>query len=214
MKITKPTSPNTIQVYLITLLCTMLSLLSLSFASKAKPHVIVVKETSAAQAVKGTFLQSKNIKPLKRPFKSAGDFIYYPTKGLLWHTQKPVQSLKLFANDGVYKLASNGELLKEAQLDNEFFLALFAADEEKLGKFFTTKNLSNDNAELTCLALTPLSDTMKSLFLQVQMCSKKHNGNTKIPTKITLIEAKGNRTDINFQLSNTPLTSKELAYFD
>ncbi len=207
-----------------TLLLTLLS--SLFFCSytigaaeiKAPVHTEIMLE-----ALKGTFTQSKNIKPLKRPFKSAGDFVYLPNKGLLWHTKTPVNSLKLFisngANNGVYHIDEQGKLKKEAQLDNDFFLALFSADEQKLAKFFTTKKLQHKTiSDAACLALIPISDTMLNLFAQINLCTTEVNAGTKIPTKIPtkieLIESKGNKTEIQLQLSSSLVTPEELAYFE
>jgi len=173
------------------------------------------QKATSLQPLKGTFSQNKNIKPLKRPFKSEGSFVYLPNKGLLWHTLKPVNSLKLFANDGVYKIDDQGVLHKEAQLDNDFFLALFAADEQKLAKFFTTELLKSDiDGKASCLALTPIGSTMRSLFKKINLCISEVIAGTKIPTKIELIEAKGNNTEIQLQLSSEKVSPRELAYFD
>ena len=103
---------------ILTLTLATLFTLSVNAASAAN---IVMEKADDLQPVKGFFSQSKNIKPLKRPFKSQGSFVYWPNKGLLWHTQKPIDSIKLCANDGVYKVNGQGVLVKEAQLDNEFF---------------------------------------------------------------------------------------------
>ena len=200
---------------------------SLSCLSLTVDAVEVAKsvEKTFLSPFKGTFSQSKNIKPLKRPFRSTGNFVYWPNKGLLWHTQKPVNSLKLFANGGVYKIDSQGQLQKEAQLDNDFFLALFAGDKQKLAKFFTSKALQGETDEqASCLALTPLSDTMQSLFKQINLCMKEINVNSAqlkmikasvlMPSKIVLIEAKGNNTEIQLRLSSEQISLKELAYFD
>lgn len=201
----------------------VMSVFCFSITTSAVEMETAVQATSL-QAVKGTFSQSKNIKPLKRPFKSDGSFVYFPNKGLLWHTKKPVDSLKLFANEGVYKVDDKGVRQKEAQFDNDFFLALFAADEQKLSKFFTTQTLQDETDDQTsCLALIPISDTMRSLFKQINLCmneAKATNENTvstkpvtAIPTKIVLIEAKGNKTEIQLQLSSEQVSPEELAYF-
>ncbi len=191
------------------------SLFLCSFAIGAVEVKAAAQQELNLQPLKGTFSQSKSIKPLKRPFKSEGSFVYTPNKGLLWHTQKPVDSLKLFANDGVYKIDDHSTLQKEAQLDNDFFLALFAADEQKLARFFTTESLQGDMDEKSsCLALTPKNDTMQSLFKKINLCIKEVKSGTKIPTKIALIEANGNNTNIQLQLSSEPINKEELAYFD
>jgi len=191
------------------------SLFCWSLATGAVEVSTATQQATSLQPLKGTFSQSKNIKPLKRPFKSEGSFVYIPNKGLLWHTKKPVDSLKLFANDGVYKIDEQGALQKEAQLDNDFFLALFAADEQKLAKFFTTETLQGDvDDQASCLALTPKNDTMRSLFKKINLCISEVKAGTNIPTKIELIEAKGNNTEIQLQLSSEPISTEELAYFD
>lgn len=187
--------------------------------TKADEVSPAAQQASISPLLTGSFSQSKNIKPLKRPFTSLGSFVYFPTKGLLWHTIEPVNSLKLFAHGGVFSIDKQGNKQKEANLDNDFFLALFSADEEKLATFFTTKQLS-DNARMPeqCLALTPKSDTLSSLFKQITLCSQQVNLDTslvsKIPTKIELIEANGNNTTIHLQLSSDKVSPKELAYFD
>lgn len=177
------------------------------------------------QAVKGTFSQRKNIKPLKRPFKSEGRFIYLPNKGLLWHTQKPVDSIKLFANDGVYKVDEAGKLQKEAQLDNDFFLALFAGDEEKLTKFFITEKVlhpeqneqESTNLESSihnCTLLTPVSNSLKTLFEKINLCMTSLESEGEMPSAIELIEPNGNNTIILLNLSPEKVSAKELTYFE
>ncbi|NQZ28148.1 MAG: outer membrane lipoprotein carrier protein LolA [Colwellia sp.] len=241
-KVKKVTTPNTLLLKLMpaltsaltsmTTLTVMLTLilatLFTSSANTASAANIVMEKADALQPVKGFFSQSKNIKPLKRPFKSQGSFVYWPNKGLLWHTQKPIDSIKLFANDGVYKVNGQGVLVKEAQLDNEFFLALFSADQEKLTRFFIIESLPNNAADghSLCLALTPLSETMQSLFKTINLCMSEDNNGGRIssvepkavpkrmPSKIELIEANGNNTEINLQLSSESISAKELAYFD
>jgi len=191
------------------------SLFCWSLVTGATEVFTAEQQATSLQPLKGTFSQSKNIKPLKRPFKSEGSFVYFPNKGLLWHTKKPVDSLKLFAHDGVYKIDEQGALQKEAQLDNDFFLALFSANEQKLAKFFTTEVLQSEGGvQVICLALTPISDTMRSLFKQVNLCMSEVNVGTKIPNKIELIEEKGNNTEILLQLSSAKVSPRELAYFD
>ncbi len=195
------------------------------FASVAEIQVANVEAElalkTAEMPIKGTFSQHKNIKPLKRPFISTGAFVYLPQKGLLWQTKSPVNSTKLFANEGVYSLDEKGVLNKESQLDNDFFLTLFSADEEKLAPYFTTRTITTDvKKQGSCLALTPKSAGLLSLFQQINLCRnnednpKDNNNNTKLPSTITLIEAKGNTTEIRLQLSSEPVSNKELAYFD
>jgi len=191
------------------------ALVSLSFALGAVEDKAALEKETDSQPFKGVFLQSKNIKPLKRPFKSEGGFVYLPNKGLLWHTQKPVDSLKLFANDGVYKVDEQGILQKEAQIDNDFFLALFAADVQKLEKYFTTELIpQNVDSQVSCLALTPISNTMKSLFKSIDLCFSDVDEGVKIPTKIVLTEVKGNITEIQLHLTLEQISPKELAYFE
>lgn len=195
------------------------SLLCYSYTVSAVEIKTAVQSKAVLPALKGTFAQSKNIKPLKRPFKSTGDFVYLPNKGLLWHTKTPVNSLKLFinngANNGVYHIDEQGKLKKEAQLDNDFFLALFSADEQKLTKFFITSKLQHKTSTgAECLALIPISDTMLNLFAQINLCSIEVNAGTKIPTTIELIESKGNKTEIQLQLSSELVAPEELAYFE
>lgn len=193
----------------------MSCLSSLSMAIGATEVSAMVPQTINLQPLKGSFLQVKNIKPLKRPFKSEGGFIYFPNKGLLWHTKKPVDSIKLFANDGVYKIDEQGAAQKESQLDNDFFLALFSADEQELEKFFIVEEVkSEENTHIYCLALTPINSTMSSLFSKINLCVTQIEPRIKIPTKIVLIEVKGNMTEIQLQLTSAQITAEELAYFD
>lgn len=183
--------------------------------SLADDATIAVPLVPSQVAVKGTFTQRKNIKPLKRPFTSSGNFIYYPNKGLLWHTQEPLEAMKLFAQNGVYSINQQGEKHKEATLDNEFFLALFSADEQKLATFFTTKTqISNDDKHAQCLALTPKSELLTSLFTQINLCTKHSEKTEQIPSEIELIEENGNNTHIVLQLLDTQISAVELAYFD
>jgi hypothetical protein len=171
--------------------------------------------TPSSQALKGSFSQTKSIKPLKRPFKSHGKFVYIPTQGLLWHTQTPVDSLKLFAKEGVYTIDEMGVLNKEAQLDNDFFLALFSGNQQKLTRFFYTNKIAQatENSH-ECIELTPKNNTLKSLFKKINVCSTEVDLDTKLPTTIHLIDPKDNITQIKLELSSDIITTEELAYFD
>ena len=210
----------TLALTLVVMLTLVLAILFPSPVNAASAANIVMEKPDNLQPLAGYFSQIKNIKPLKRPFKSEGSFVYLPNKGLLWHTQKPIDSIKLFAHDGVYKVDEQGVLVKEAQLDNDFFLALFSADQEKLARFFIIESLPSNAAEghSLCLALTPISDTMQSLFKKINLCTSEDNTGVSIskamPRKIELIEAKGNKTEINLQLSTKQISPEELAYFD
>ena len=193
----------------------MSSAICLSFTLSAleEPKPVTINEDF--NGVKGSFSQYKSIKPLKRPFQSSGSFIYIPNKGLQWHTQQPVDSVKLFTNHGVYKVDEQGELQKEAQIDNDFFLALFAADEQKLKTYFIVEEVnSNQNNQPPCLALTPKNGTMKSLFKRINLCVSKHNSGAKVPSKIELIDTKGNETRIQLQLLSEQISPEELSYFE
>ena len=210
----------TLALTLVVMLTLVLAILFPSPVNAASAANIVMEKPDALQPLTGSFTQIKNIKPLKRPFKSEGSFVYLPNKGLLWHTKKPIDSIKLFAHDGVYKVDEQGVLVKEAELDNDFFLALFSADQEKLARFFIIESLPSNAAEghSLCLALTPISDTMQSLFKKINLCTSEDNTGVSIskamPRKIELIEAKGNKTEINLQLSTKQISPEELAYFD
>ncbi len=212
------------QTFFLVLISCLLCLSLFVEAEKIRPELNELIELAPAlkpeltpelKPVKGSFFQNKNIKSLKRPFKSEGSFIYLPNKGLLWQTKKPISSSKLFANNGVYKIDAQGAKHKEAQLDNDFFLALFSADEKKLAKFFTAKKQEQKiETDLTCLALTPISSSMQSLFETIHLCTSELNDGSKFPKKIALIEPKGNHTEINFTLSNEQVSTAELAYFE
>ena len=210
----------TLALTLVVMLTLVLAILFPSPVNAASAANIVMEKPDNLQPLAGYFSQIKNIKPLKRPFKSEGSFVYLPHKGLLWHTKNPIDSIKLFAHDGVYKVDEQGVLVKEAQLDNDFFLALFSADQEKLARFFIIESLPSNAAEghSLCLALTPISDTMQSLFKKINLCTSEDNTGVSIskamPRKIELIEAKGNKTEINLQLSTKQISPEELAYFD
>lgn len=216
MKVTSIKTKIASKILFLVLISCLLFLSLITRANQASPKQQEVAELSSEiNVLKGAFFQNKNIKPLKRPFKSEGSFVYLPNKGLLWHTQKPINSLKLFANKGVYNIDEQGSLHKEAQLDNDFFLALFAADEKKLANFFTAKKLEKmPGTDFTCLALTPISNTMQSLFEKVHLCTTELSDGRKLPKKIALIEPKGNHTEINFELSTEQITVAELAYFE
>ena len=84
-----------------------------------------------------------------------------------------------------------------------------------MAKFFTIEVVQSDvDIQASCLALTPISNTMRSLFKKINLCITEIRLGTKIPTKIELIEAKGNNTEIQLQLSSEPISTEELAYFD
>jgi hypothetical protein len=230
MKIT-----STYQAFLISL-CTLICFFSvgLSFQTTA------AEKQTASLAVKGHFKQSKTIKVLKRPYNSAGTFVFIPKKGLLWQTNKPVASIKLFANNGVFSENAQGTMKKEAQVDNDFFLALFTTNETALMPYFTISE--SDASGDHCLTLTPKSKTLASLISLIDLClpnnanannidAKNDSASTNvsaknintleaqkllvgIPEKITLTEVNGNITDIYLTLSAEKISQKELTYFD
>lgn len=190
--------------------------------------------SDATVAVKGSFTQSKTIKPLRRPFQSSGEFVYVPNEGLLWQTLVPVQSTKLFAHSGLFNIDDSGKKSKEASLDNAFFLSLFSGDEKALQAYFNVVDINdstnhkivesdtdtnpsklNDKTNASCVVLQPKSSTLQSLFVEIKLCKKQQNNETvKLPSSITLQEHKGNSTVITLNVNAQGLSQKELALFE
>ncbi len=152
-------------------------------------------------AFSGTFIQTKKLKALKRPFKSQGEFKYIAGKGLWWKTQSPVKSTKLFTAAGVYSVDEKGNKTLEIKMDNDFFFVLFAGDKKELARYFIVKEQSS------CLVLLPKEEALSSLFQEITLCLVDD-----IPEKIILSEDKESQTVIELKNIKSLINSGDISF--
>lgn len=155
-------------------------------------------EIAKPSAIEGTFVQTKQFKALKRPFKSTGTYVYIRNQSFSWKTEHPVESTKLFTPNGIYNIDSQGNESLEAQLGSEFFFALIEADQSRLAAFFSIEK------KQMCLHLTPTKASIQKLFSGVEVCLNEN----AFPTKIMLNDSSGNLTQIDLAISE--LDSKKV----
>lgn len=166
-------------------------LFSFNASASENTHAEVKAVYSASkQAIVGTFIQTKQIKALKRPFISKGQFHYEPGLSFLWLTQEPIQSGRFFTPDGVYLISPDGTKTLEVQLASSFFFALLEGNVEQLRTYFHVKERDS------CIFLTPKDEKLNKLFSQVELCLSA----TQLPETITLTESSGNTTNIRLSI--------------
>jgi outer membrane lipoprotein-sorting protein len=61
--------------------------------AEAQPADALLARLHQPAVLRGNFVQSRQITGFKRPVESSGDFVVARGTGLLWHTQKPFESL-------------------------------------------------------------------------------------------------------------------------
>jgi hypothetical protein len=141
----------------------LISLIAVQNLPAAEPFDAVKARLRTFETLKGRFSQSKRIQGIKRPLKSSGTFIVLRAKGVLWKTERPIQSLLVISKAAISVVKDGKKTdqisMKEQpalRLIGEVVFALFSADTESLKAHFKVTSSKLDEDSPWKLQLQPL----------------------------------------------------------
>jgi hypothetical protein len=166
--------------------------------------------------LRADFYQKKSIRALSRPLISKGHLIFLQGKGVLWEVAEPFRAQMLIQSDRLVEWTKKGVPKPSNFSAHPGFKALssviistFSGNFESLTENFdTTNNLVQRGWWLT---LQPKNKSLSMMFSRIEI-----RGNQFVE-HISLIEARGDQTDIEFSgFKTTPLelNKREKTYFE
>lgn len=158
--------------------------------------------------VRAHFTQTRTIKDLPQPLKSAGNMLIARDRGLLWDQTSPFP-MQLLLDDKRMVQAINGQPPQIITAENNpqmfqfnhLLRALFQADRKVLEENFHVE-FADLGAGRWTLRLTPITTPLDKIFATIDLA-----GSTYLDT-IQLNDKQGDRTDI--VLSQQQLTPAQL----
>ncbi|EPK7359395.1 LolA family protein [Kluyvera cryocrescens] len=158
--------------------------------------------------VRAHFTQTRTIKDLPQPLKSAGNMLIARDRGLLWDQTSPFP-MQLLLDDKRMVQAINGQPPQIITAENNpqmfqfnhLLRALFQADRKVLEENFRVE-FADLGAGRWTLRLTPITTPLDKIFATIDLA-----GSTYLDT-IQLNDKQGDRTDI--VLSQQQLTPAQL----
>lgn len=167
------------------------------------------RSLSGARAVRGRFVQQRNLAGLAKPLASSGDFLFARGTGIEWHTRQPFDSQFILTHDGMTQRDEGGEQTRISAADqpaltvvSRVFFALFALDFDALSQDFTMAG-HQDGKEPWHLLLRPRTAALGSVFKQATI-----SGDATVKT-VVLDDANGDSTVI--ELRDVQYDSKGLS---
>lgn len=178
------------------LICKLLLLLVFSLGKATADDLLKSVQAQLVQVerVAGHFRQEKQLKFLRKPLVSEGEFIYQSHRGLVWATQSPVASI-LLVNDN--RLLSNQG---EQALPPSFarvFQAMLGGDLGRLQDDFSIDGAIN--AAQWHLQLTPKDPLMAKVIHSLSLA-----GDNEVRA-LVILETSGNQSKISFEQISHPL---------
>ncbi|MBJ7538697.1 outer membrane lipoprotein carrier protein LolA [Marinomonas transparens] len=177
--------------------CLSLMVLSFSLFTSAASLDELKAITSTPNTLSGTFTQAKYLAQLDTSLRSTGEFHYLRDKEITWHTLTPIDSrLKLtpetmsnYQNGKQVNKMDSGSNPVVAILSDIFF-AVMTAQWQVLETYFTVNTKVADRQWQA--TLTPLNANIGSFANKIILQGDQYLRH------ITLYEAEGNRTQIDF----------------
>jgi hypothetical protein len=174
------------------------------------------RSLSGARAVRGRFVQQRNLAGLAKPLESSGDFLFARGTGIEWHTRQPFDSQFILTHDVMTQRDEGGEPMRISAADqpaltvvSRVFFALFALDFDALSQDFTMSGGAS-GTEPWHLLLRPKTPALASVFKQAMI-----SGDATVKTVI-LDDANGDSTIIDLndvQYDSKGLTADERRRF-
>ncbi len=90
---------------------------ALSFAylpKQVRTAEIATQTIAVGQALRGHFVQDRQLAGFTRPLRSEGSFVLVPGTGLIWSGQKPFLNVTVITSNGILQLA-NGQVAMRLQ---------------------------------------------------------------------------------------------------
>jgi hypothetical protein len=76
-------------------------------AADATPQTI-----APGQALRGHFVQDRQLAGFSKPLRSEGTFVLVPGKGLIWRGEKPFANTTIISPDGILQIANGQEAMR------------------------------------------------------------------------------------------------------
>jgi outer membrane lipoprotein-sorting protein len=179
----------------------IVALVALPVAQGADPQPddALLERLHQPAVLRGNFVQSRQITGFKRPVESSGDFVVARGKGLLWHTQKPFESLlsvsraRLRVTNGKGGTGTTLDAKREPMLRtlNDILQSVVIADTRALR--------SNFDLDVTLVGTTdwemhlkPRDAALRSRFSTIVLSGGAHVQGAR------LVEASGDITTVRF----------------
>lgn len=170
-----------------------------SAAQLAKLTRDTARSLSTARAVRGQFVQQRNLAGLSKPLESSGDFLFARDLGIEWHTRQPFDSQFVLTHDGMMQRDEGGDAMRVSAADqpaltvvSRVFFALFALDFDALSEDFAMAGLDGGKGPWRLL-LRPKTSALGSVFKQAML-----TGDSTVETVI-LEDANGDSTVIDLR---------------
>jgi hypothetical protein len=182
-------------------LCALPPAVSATEKAQTDPSALIdtiEQRVGLRQRTAGSFTQEKFIAVLPQPLQSHGHFSYDPKSGLVWETLAPIANKVTFDQQGI-RQSVEGETVWEIGAKQpavttitQVISSVLAADWQSLQAYFAINGSLGSNGWM--LRLEPrdevLAQIVKTIVLQ---------GDREL-SRMTLMEANGDRTEIRFQM--------------
>lgn len=171
-------------------------------AEPAPEKLLQALEASASSShLRGTFQQTKTLRDLPVPLRSAGEFEYHQTEGLRWHTLTPIEQLLAFDSDGtpsagLESLERSQAARQVGQLIGQIFIGLFTGKVTTLEQHFHIE--AEGNRQNWQLHLTPKAASLTRVFQAVNI-----RGADTVH-QVEILEASGDTTRVELQVQSQP----------
>lgn len=158
----------------------------------------VPRQLAAVPLLYGHFTQQKDIKGLKKPLVSGGDFLVAKDKGVIWRTQKPFVAAVAITGKGIWSLQDvKGGPPKRAPIHQGNLGAtmgmiqkVLSGDPGSLGKSFAVESGGGDSA--WTLRLAPKDSLLARFIKGISVKGGAH------VDEVEYLEANGDKTRIAF----------------
>jgi outer membrane lipoprotein-sorting protein len=192
--------------------CLLLIATTLAQAAGA-PQTELLRQLSQPAVLRGSFVQQRQIAGFRRPVQSAGRFVVAHGTGLLWHTQRPFESLlvinrqMLSVSNGVGQSSTTTlDAAKEPMLRmlNDLLQGVVVADLAQLQAQFDV-DVRPSGATDWAMTLLPRQAALRSRFTSIDLVGGKY------VRSVQLHEQSGDVTIVRFadQMEDDHLTDVE-----
>lgn len=178
------------------------------------------KELVPSTQAKGLFTQYRQLKVLKKPLISQGDFVFSKQHGVIWQQLSPFETTLILQAGRLTQIDSQGQIQvsdaqhstsanKLSQLMPTLLNALLSGDLATLKQYFklSLQSPTSTNAQWQ-LGLTPIDPIVKKALPRLVLIGEQH-----IQTLI-LFSDNQDRSRIEFSsIDEAPLTRQDLVRF-
>lgn len=177
----------------------------------------LAKQLNIGESAQGNFTQYRYLKVLKKPLISQGEFIFKEQLGLAWLQHNPFESALILTQGSLIQIDSDGNKQLTQASDNQqannlaqmmptLMSALLQGNIAPLAEQFSLHLIEDEQGWQ--LGLIPLDSLLAKAMSGIVL-----QGDRQLDS-LTLLSSNGDRSQIKFeQLSNAPLSDKQLDYF-